>query len=181
MIAYILLYYVHLLASVRFEQSICCLYILYIFMYIYTYYIYTYSLSKSNNYSLKSAHHKSVIISHWLNFENCETKPYINDVILRIPLYCKFLMIVVPDWKLSVRRHENLNTKWSCLHRLRLLPTIYIYIYVCNHENKKPYQLSPKRLSGNASTWAHDVLKCMSCHKAIVVITGRAHCFHDCI
>ena len=33
-------------------------------------------------------------------------------------------------------------------------------------------------------TWAHDetvhrVPKCMSCHKAIVVITGRAHCFHD--
>ena len=23
--------------------------------------------------------------------------------------------------------------------------------------------------------------KCMSCHKAIVVITERAHCFHDCI
>ena len=23
--------------------------------------------------------------------------------------------------------------------------------------------------------------KCMSCYKAIVVITGRAHCFHDCI
>ena len=22
--------------------------------------------------------------------------------------------------------------------------------------------------------------RCMSCHKAIVVITGRAHCFHDC-
>ena len=21
--------------------------------------------------------------------------------------------------------------------------------------------------------------KCMSCHKAIVVITGRVHCFHD--
>ena len=31
-------------------------------------------------------------------------------------------------------------------------------------------------------TWIHDVHhvpKCMSCHKAIVVITGRAHCFHD--
>ena len=27
----------------------------------------------------------------------------------------------------------------------------------------------------------HQVPKCMSCHKAIVVITGRAHCFHDCI
>ena len=25
----------------------------------------------------------------------------------------------------------------------------------------------------------HRVPKCMSCHKAIVVITGRAHCFHD--
>ena len=24
-------------------------------------------------------------------------------------------------------------------------------------------------------------LECVSCHKAIVVITGRAHCFHDCI
>ena len=23
------------------------------------------------------------------------------------------------------------------------------------------------------------VPKCMSCHKAIVVITGSAHCFHD--
>ena len=25
----------------------------------------------------------------------------------------------------------------------------------------------------------HHVPKCMSCHKAIVVITGRAHCFRD--
>ena len=25
----------------------------------------------------------------------------------------------------------------------------------------------------------HHVPQCMSCHKAIVVITGRAHCFHD--
>ena len=25
----------------------------------------------------------------------------------------------------------------------------------------------------------HHVPKCMSCHKAIAVITGRAHCFHD--
>ena len=27
----------------------------------------------------------------------------------------------------------------------------------------------------------HHVPKCMSCHKAIVVITGRAYCFHDSI
>ena len=26
---------------------------------------------------------------------------------------------------------------------------------------------------------AHHVSKCMSCHKAIAVITGRTHCFHD--
>ena len=29
------------------------------------------------------------------------------------------------------------------------------------------------------SLTVHHVPKCMSCHKAIVVITGRAHCFHD--
>ena len=27
----------------------------------------------------------------------------------------------------------------------------------------------------------HHVPKCMSCYKAIVVITGKEHCFHDCI
>ena len=27
---------------------------------------------------------------HWLNSENCESEPYINDVTLRIPLYRKF-------------------------------------------------------------------------------------------
>ena len=46
-------------------------------------------------------------------------------------------------------------------------------------------------LSGNSCIFAvssthfmpvtvHHVRKCMSCHKAIAVITGRAHCFHDC-
>ena len=27
----------------------------------------------------------------------------------------------------------------------------------------------------------HHVPKCMSCQKAIVMTTGRAHCCHDCI
>ena len=27
--------------------------------------------------------------------------------------------------------------------------------------------------------YIYNAPKCMSCHKAIVVITGRAHCFHD--
>ena len=55
-------------------------------------------------------------------------------------------------------------------------------MYVCNHENNVPSRLSPQWLCGNSCTWAHDVHhvpKCMSCHKALVVITGRAHCFHD--
>ena len=44
-----------------------------------------------------------------------------------------------------------------------------------------PLRLSPQWLCGNSCTWAsvHHVPKCMSCHKAIVVITRRAHCFHD--
>ena len=45
------------------------------------------------------------------------------------------------------------------------------YIYKCNHENNVPSWLSPQII--------HHVVKCMSCHKANVVITGRAHCFHD--
>ena len=32
---------------------------------------------------------------------------------------------------------------------------------------------------GHMMQTVHHVPKCMSCHKAIVVITGRAHCFHD--
>ena len=33
----------------------------------------------------------------------------------------------------------------------------------------------------NGCNIIYHVPNCMSCHKAIVVITGRAHCFHDCI
>ena len=38
--------------------------------------------------------------------------------------------------------------------------------------------ISDPRHTSCAST-VHHVPKCMSCHKAIVVIIGRAHCFHD--
>ena len=46
-------------------------------------------------------------------------------------------------------------------------------IYICNHENNVPSALSKQTVD--------HVPKYMSCHEAIVVITGRAHCFHDCI
>ena len=34
---------------------------------------------------------------------------------------------------------------------------MYIYIYICNHENNVPSWLSPQWLCGNSSTWAHYV------------------------
>ena len=37
----------------------------------------------------------------------------------------------------------------------------------------------PKASCPNASFVATHVPRCMSCHKDIVVITGRANCFHD--
>ena len=48
---------------------------------------------------------------------------------------------------------------------------IYIYIYIYIYTNMQYIQIYK---------YAHHVPKCMSCHRAIVVITGRAHCFHDC-
>ena len=37
------------------------------------------------------------------------------------------------------------------------MKTIYIYIYIYNHENNVPSQLSPQWLCGNSCTGAHDV------------------------
>ena len=47
---------------------------------------------------------------------------------------------------------------------------------MCNHENNVPTRLSPHWYQQCVTV--HHVPKCMSCHKAIVVITGRAYCFH---
>ena len=70
---------------------------------------------------------------------------------------------------------------------LSIYPSIYLYMH--NHENHVPSRFITTYLFGNSCTWAHDVRlwvqmvhhvpKCMNCHKAIVLITGRAHCFHD--
>ena len=50
----------------------------------------------------------------------------------------------------------------------------YMYMYThtqCNQESNARFRLLPQ--------WHDSVPNCMSCHKAIVVITGRARCFHD--
>ena len=59
---------------------------------------------------------------HWCNFENCESEPYINDVIdviLTIPLYCKF---------------SNDHCTWlkDCRSAGMKIYFIYIYIYIAN-------------------------------------------------
>ena len=70
---------------------------------------------------------------------------------------------------------------------------MYICIYmlnICNHENNKTMCPPGYHHNGFVETllvvFGHDIQlhhvpKCMSCHKAVVVITGRAHCFHNCI
>ena len=60
---------------------------------------------------------------------------------------------------------------------------VYIYIYIRNHENNVPIQLSPQWLCGNSCAWAHDVTvqhliihhvpKCMSSHKGEGTLGGH--------
>ena len=57
---------------------------------------------------------------------------------------------------------------------------IYTYIYITLLALLVEHSLSTLHWYQQCVT-VHHVPKCMSCHKAIVVITGRAHCFHDCI
>ena len=56
---------------------------------------------------------------------------------------------------------------WLMLPFIVRFLNIYIYIYT--------------RSTTHRVLYGSNVPKCMSCHKAIVVITRRAHCFHDCI
>ena len=59
---------------------------------------------------------------------------------------------------------------YICLYIHTYISYMYIYVYAIMKTMCPPgYQT------------VHHVPKCMSCHRAIVVITGRAHSFHDCI
>ena len=55
-----------------------------------------------------------------LNFKICESYSCIIGVILRIPLYCKFLMIVVPGWRLYI-------CIYICIYT-------HMYIYITNNK-----------------------------------------------
>ena len=45
------------------------------------------------------------------------------------------------------------------------------------HDTQQSAQISQKQ--DDAQDDVDHVSKCMICHKAIAMITGRAHCFHD--
>ena len=68
--------------------------------------------------------------------------------------------------------------KWCTTHRVLKSHKSKMGVCICNHENNTPSLLLPQWLCDNSCTWAQNV-RFMSCHKAIVVITGRAHCFYD--
>ena len=72
----------------------------------------------------------------------------------------------------------------------------YIHIYINGHTWSTTHRVlkshSRKMSEIYMQSWkqcglsvitkvTHHVPKCMSCHKVIVVITRRAHCFYDCI
>ena len=73
------------------------------------------------------------------------------------------------------------------MYNMYMYVYIYIYIYIYSHKwNERNirniYMQSWKQCAVRViNTNRNHVPKYMSCHKAIVVITGRAHCFHDCI
>ena len=79
------------------------------------------------------------------------------------------------------------------LYVLHIYIYIYIYIYISGHKwstkhrvfkyhSRKMsviYMLSWKQCVLPVTTPMAHVPRCMSYHKAIVVITGKAHCLHD--
>ena len=71
---------------------------------------------------------------------------------------------------------------------LRIECNIYIYIYMQLLKQRAPPSYHNDFVTNHALghmmydyNIVHLMPKCMSCHKVIVVITGRGYCFHDCI
>ena len=71
-----------------------------------------------------------------------------------------------------------------CLFSGDIYLSLYIYLYISIYLYLFELILS-SLLSFLSTLWyeqcvtVHHVSKCMSCHKAILVITGRVDCFHD--
>ena len=93
-------------------------------------------------------------------------------------------LILLTYWALLLQIYQHLLQIYIYIYDICLsiyLSIHYLYIYICIYIYMYIYihiylyyihiYIYDVRL--------HHVSKCMSCHKAIVVITGRAHCFHD--
>ena len=73
---------------------------------------------------------------------------------------------VLDPFNLQRAKLSNVYTSQYMYIWLYIICIQYIYIYTLVH----CYQ---------QCVTVHHVPKCMSCHKAILVITGRTHCLHD--
>ena len=89
---------------------------------------------------------------------------YISNIYIYIYIYIYIKMVI----------RDPQHTECSNLTEARSVKSI------CNHEIMKKFAL-PVFTTVNLWQLMHHVPKCMSCHKVIVVITRRAHCFNDCI
>ena len=57
---------------------------------------------------------------------------------------------------------------------------IYLYnVYIYISGQSDPQHTECSNLTEARWVYMHHVPKCMSCHKAIAVITRRVYCFHD--
>ena len=100
---------------------------------------------------------------------------YIYIYIYILDLYiCIHIHIYVLIWMYIICYHENNVPSWLS-HSVGALCVSWItydHIYYALVEHSLVHWCQQR-------VTIHHVPKCMSCHKVIVVITVRAHCFHD--
>ena len=81
----------------------------------------------------------------------------LKSLITKVELYADDIYIYIYIY-INIYTHVYIYTCLYIYTHVYIYIYIYMYIYI--------YLLVPK---------------CISCHKAIVVITGKVHCFHDCM
>ena len=109
-------------------------------------------------------------------------------------IYCYTLLVTMNQKVLNKisKEHNISGHKRSTRHRVRKSNRSKMSVIYMELRTKcalSVIRLSPQWLCGKTLFFhwyqqcvtVHHVPKCMSCHKAIVIITGRAHRFRDCI
>ena len=75
---------------------------------------------------------------------------------------------------------RNIKSKKYIYIYIYIYVYIYVYIYIYIHVYVIMKTMCPPGYHHNGFVATHALGHMMyGCHKAIVVITGRAHCFHD--